>query len=542
MRQELVRRLSTLPSGKKLEALIEAPDAKALVRSVPAEELYYAIVDVGLADSADIVQLASPEQFRAFVDLGGWKRDRLEPHQVLTWLRAARGDDPEDFLPKLDKLDLEVLELMLRSFITVHDLEEDPDVNPEGVTMESPEGKYLFEFHVEGVELAALRAMLHDLLGRNPLETARLFEAIRWEVPSELEETAFRFRSARLEDLGFPPLERAVSLFAWKDPDKVTWDRPSQKPGSALVQPQGRVNYLDAALRDLSENERENFEQELRGVANAALVAEVQDPGDLDAVRTVGEMVRDYLSLGLEHLTGGDPALAADCVRELEARTLLQVGFSLTLRLKFRADRLARVPLALLGDLWLTLPDEANALAALRRKRPLRTLKVEGAEPVPFRSRKELEASHQLLDRAEAQVRIFRAVLGGDEDAARLRLAAFGRPEVLDTRKVLAAAVAHAVLDGTAMAAPLRSSRVPELCERLFEGTDAAPVLRTSATQRAHQAFDEVVAAEDQATARALVDQVLENLRCELGEQWLAEGTLDPSVAELLPISPVEAL
>ena len=64
--------------------------------SLPAELLYTTIQDVGLADSTELVQLASPAQFRTFVDLAGWKRDRIEPHAVLTWLRAARGDASGD--------------------------------------------------------------------------------------------------------------------------------------------------------------------------------------------------------------------------------------------------------------------------------------------------------------------------------------------------------------------------------------------------------------------------------------------------------------
>ncbi len=87
-----------------------------LVRSLPAELLYTTIQEVGLADSTELVQLASPAQFRTFVDLGAWKRDRIEPHAVLTWLRAARGDESEEFLRKLHGMDLEMLEYMLREF------------------------------------------------------------------------------------------------------------------------------------------------------------------------------------------------------------------------------------------------------------------------------------------------------------------------------------------------------------------------------------------------------------------------------------------
>ena len=67
---------------------------------------------------------------------------------------------------------------------------------------------------------------------------------------------------------------------------------------------------------------------------------------DVDAIRRVGEMARDYLLLGLEHLTGGQPSRAVEVVRDTEMQRIFQVGFSLTLALKYRADRLMKTPLA----------------------------------------------------------------------------------------------------------------------------------------------------------------------------------------------------
>ncbi|MFP2962343.1 DUF6178 family protein, partial [Myxococcus sp. 1LA] len=365
--RELRQRLMRLSPRQRVDALLDVAEARALVRSMPAEDLYVTIQELGLADSTELVQLASPGQFRAFVDLGGWKRDALDAHAVLTWLRAARGgvEDSAEFLRKLHALDLEVLEILLREFIEVHDLEENPDVNPPGVTMETPEGRYLVEIKVEGVEMSAVRTLLNDLIAENPFEAVRLLEAVRWEIPSELEETAYQFRRGRLQDMGFPSLEEAVSLFSRVDvPPAPAAARPGLAPTT------GHVDYLEAAFRGLTLVESVNAEDELREVASAALVADLADPGDLDAIRRASETVRDYLSLGLEHLTGGDPERATDVLRDTPLRRVFQTGFSLTLQLKFRADRLAKAPGAVLDGVWMVLPEEAAALSALRQKRP----------------------------------------------------------------------------------------------------------------------------------------------------------------------------
>lgn len=530
----LRRQLASLPAKRRLDALIESRDARALVRSLPAEDLYFTLMEVGLADSTELVQLASPEQFRAFVDLGGWKKDQVALHQVLTWLRAARGDEPEDFLRKLRAVDIEVLELLVREFTLIHDLEENPDVHVEGVTLETPEGRYLVEFKgVEGPELAALRSILNDLIADNPFEAVRFLEATRWEVSGELEESAWRFRSGRLQDLGFPALEEAARLFSRVD----TGPAPAPAAVAALVATKTQPDYLEAAFRALDEVERENLEAELRYLANATLVAEVEDPGELDAIRRVGEMVRDYLLLGLEHLTGGDASRAAQVVRDTETRRVFQVGFSLTLTLKFRADRLMKQPLARVEDMPLLFPEEATAIEALRRKRPRRTLKVPGAEPVPFRSRRELAVSEEVLARAEAQVALLGALLGGTAQRAHEVLALFGvEPRVLGVERFFAATVALALLEGKVGPRPVPSARRDELGTLLFEGTPEAPRLRPDVAARVAAVLEPVVPESARPELRRLVDVTLARLREELAPSFLQEGKLNPIASVLLPI------
>src|SRR6185295_17848928 len=117
-----------------------------------------------------LVQLASTEQYQSLIDLGCWNRDHLDPRELLTWLRAARGDDPDEFFSKLRKVDLEVVELMLRALTVVHDREEDPDADPQGVTVETPDNKFFIEMQVEGPEMAALRTIINDFIAQDPLQ------------------------------------------------------------------------------------------------------------------------------------------------------------------------------------------------------------------------------------------------------------------------------------------------------------------------------------------------------------------------------------
>jgi hypothetical protein len=327
---ELVKQLLAMSPKHRLDAMMEEVDGAALVRSIPAEEVYSAIIDVGLVDSAEIVQLSTPAQFRAYVDLAAWQKDRMDPLEVLHWLRAARGDDDEAFIRKLQALDIELVELLFKKYTLIHDLEENPDVDVEGVTMETPEGKFLVETPLEGADLAALQRLTRDVMAHNPFELARFLEAVRWDVPTELEEAAFQFRSQRLQDLGFPPLDEAMKVFAWLDPEK----QKARPAPAGLAAPAAHVDFVGASFKGLDEVERLNLESEVRWLVNSVLVAEGEEPGDPPALRRASERARDYLDLGFEHLTGGNPDAAIEVVREVPLRTLFQVGFSLTLKLK----------------------------------------------------------------------------------------------------------------------------------------------------------------------------------------------------------------
>jgi hypothetical protein len=509
---ELRERLTKLRPKDRLDALLDPKDAKSVVRSLPVEELYPLILDVGLADSTEIVQLASPRQFQSFVDLGAWEGDRLDPHR------------------------------MLRAFVVVHDLEEDPDVNPQGVTMESPEGKYLLEFLAEGPELAALRELMRDLYYQGPLETARLLEAIRWELPSELEEAAHHFRNARLGDMGFPPAEEAAAVFAYVDPEKVSKvSAPStvaqDKPVPAATE---KPNYITAMLDGFSGDDREKLESEIRYLMSSVLVVEGASPGDANAVRDMAAIAHDTLSLGLEHLTGANPALASQVADTHPLKRVFQVGFSLTLKLKHHADRLVREPGVRELNVLLMLSDERAQISALRRKRPRRWLKVEGAEPVAFRSRRELQDAAAGLARAAQQVLVFRTFLGVTREAVGAALAPFGGDlEKLTPDRFFAALVAHAVLDGEVSMTPVPESRLVELGERLFEGEPTAPKLRRSAKERATTALAKQVPAQALDEAGRMVERTLERFANEWATAFLKDERLDPVMVTLhLPLSP----
>jgi hypothetical protein len=311
--------LASATGRQRLDILLGAPNPAALVQALPADELYFTIREIGLADAVDLVQLASAEQFRVFLDLDTWRQGRFEPRRALPWLRAARAGALQDprlaarLARKMRALDREVLYLVLRDALRVHDLRvnEDPEIESDQAWKTS-DGAYFIEFLVEGSDFVAVRGLLDDLEAEDPFMSSRLLGALAWELPSELEESALRWRQGRLADLGYPSLEEALSWYA----------RPSTRPSGPPGQPGrapgvflaslGRLSLLARAAATLDASDREALDMQLVTAGNAVLVADGIDPTDLDQVRAAVAGARAMVELGLERLAGGDEARSAE--------------------------------------------------------------------------------------------------------------------------------------------------------------------------------------------------------------------------------------
>lgn len=369
--------LAAATGKRRLDVILDARDPQALVRALPAEELYFTIRDVGLADAVELVQLASPEQFKVFLDLDAWRGYRFEPARAMPWIRAARSGaamEPRSaarWNAKLAALDQEVLFLLLRTSLRVHDLEQDPD--PEIASdrfMRTAEGKFIIEFLVDGVEYLAVRGLIDDLQAHDPFQATRLLSALRWETVSDLEETALRWRNGRLADLGYPSIDEALSWFARPPAEPAAAPgAPARSAGFYLAQFR-RGGLLDRAVQTLTPEERDGVELQLVAAANAVLVADAVDPGDLDAVRTAVEAGRAYVELGLEALAAADEARAAEVLRDTAVKRVFQQGFARVLALKWRAERIFREGGAGKRDAPLLDAPIGEAMVALAVRRP----------------------------------------------------------------------------------------------------------------------------------------------------------------------------
>lgn len=403
------RALREARGKQKLELLFSAPDPARLVRSLPPEDLYLALLDIGPDDAAEIVAMATPEQFRHFVDMAAWRGGDEGPRtaEVLRWLRLSRegasDSAPVRFRGQLSGLDVELLALVLRRGMKVHDLGEDDHPEPQNPALAfySPDRRFLLEFSTES-ELSAMRQLIEALYQRDEGAAGRLIEATRWEQPAELEEAARRWRDGRLRDLGVPDFEESISFYARPAAAQKPEGAPAVAPAQALAAPSRSL--LDAALDLLSGEELERAEESVVYAANAALVANRVALDDADEVREQLADARAALSLGLELLSSGDPSRAARVLAEVPIRQIFQSAMGEAYRLQTRARKIAqaaRLPQAQTA----TLLDEPleSAVQALLKARPM-FHEPGKRRPRAFASRADLLQAEALLEEAESVV------------------------------------------------------------------------------------------------------------------------------------------
>lgn len=412
--------LSQARGKRRLDLILDQPDPAALVRALPADDLYLTIREVGLGDAAELVQLASPDQFRAFLDLAAWSGDRVDPRRALPWLRAARAgstDGPREaarWKAKLARLDVELLDLVLRETLRIHDLDADPDPHLESDRfMRTPENRFVIEFLADGAEYMAVRGLVDDLYAEDPFKATRLLSSIRYELTSELEESALRWRTGRLADLGYPSLQEALSWFAKPRGTSAPPAGTPARPAGFFLERFGRASLLARAAARLPPGERAHLELELVTAANAVLVADAVDPGDLDAVRAAVEAARALVEFGIEAAAGEDESRAAEVLATTAVKALFQRGFGRVLELRWRAERLLASGRAGTREAPLLDPPLGDALRALSARRPRYfpgleapreewgTVAAGAFEPRPFLATAELARTEEALSLAE---------------------------------------------------------------------------------------------------------------------------------------------
>ncbi|HEY1098898.1 MAG TPA: DUF6178 family protein, partial [Myxococcota bacterium] len=108
------KEIASLSAKVRLDRIVSRKDTMRVVRAMPVVDLYATIRDVGLEDSLEILELMSPAQVQGFLDLDGWRRDRVDATAMARWVGAFFAANPDRAVGQLRGLDLELLTLIVK--------------------------------------------------------------------------------------------------------------------------------------------------------------------------------------------------------------------------------------------------------------------------------------------------------------------------------------------------------------------------------------------------------------------------------------------
>jgi hypothetical protein len=381
MLSPLVGSALRVENKEQLEEFLARPDAAHVVRTASFEEVFFTIKHVGLADSLDLLPLVSGKQIRGFIDLDCWRKDTFVRKPFMEWIAAFIQAGAEETMKAISGIDATLTALFLKDLIKVYEIDRDDP--PTGTQLIfTPDNRFGVEPLEQGEATTIGMLILDALFKYNPALGTQILTNVRYTTRVELEETAYDNKTRRLEVHGFVDYYDAMSIYATPRSREAKIAADRETPAEEIPGEENPGNlpavfadsllggaFLMKAFEQITDPiESDRFAQELTALGNRILSANLVNLGELEGIRPALEEMRDFLTIGLEYLTGGRAELGAHALRQNYIQTIFKVGFDQVAQLRDEADRLTHI-----HGFNISMLDEPDQefLEALRRFKPL---------------------------------------------------------------------------------------------------------------------------------------------------------------------------
>jgi hypothetical protein len=355
-RQPFWEELSPTVIKQRIDQILADPNSAAIVHTLSPVE-FMLLLKEAPETCPLLLELAQPQQIRTVLDLDCWDKDTLQSPRVLQWLEELQRSGSRVFLQALQVMDIELLIATFRQYIRVQaalppEEADEPSNYDEALANEL----YRVELVESDTPLSASVLRLLSFLRMVDLDLyLGLMQGIMWGQDSELEEWAYRWKSGRLQDEGFPDyydaletrslIDLAQSLPHSATPPPVPGMPESVEttgliPGYAWgLTPSGSL-LAQALAGDFSPETQERLCWEMVSLCNRELVLDQVDFADAAAVRASLQRVHAVLNVGVEYLSDQQTLARVPLLTAHSLQFIYQVGFTVSIRLHQRALRL----------------------------------------------------------------------------------------------------------------------------------------------------------------------------------------------------------
>jgi hypothetical protein len=480
--EEQLEALCCVDAKQKMNLLLDAANGMELVRQLPTQEVFLLAMERGSENTVEILSMASAEQWTGFFDLDSWDRDHFSPERARRWLGVLLENEEDQIFEILQGLNFDLLTLIIKSEVDI--LSGPEEIEDEDARSDALKRDGGYEIHYRSENVAKLYGKLFTVLQRFDLGFfVYLMEAVRGELYSMLEESVFQQRNSRLLDMGIPEPDKAKMIYAWVDPEnfhreknqKIT-PQPlvSTVPGFSLLlmRPEGLLAQI------LEEGLRDELAWEMTSVANKVMVADAVNFEDSTQVKAAISKVQVYLSLALEWGADGDTCLARELLDNCYLEELFRLGFSLTLKLKFRASRIQQNNIIDFLD-----PISKSCIDALMMHPPQYYEGVGNPLYATIRTFKTLDevlSVQRWLDKIELQVKLFEKLPHLVLVAKKLDLTSCypGELQEISLVEIFLTSLANKLLGRDFLPVPIEKNEIPPLHQMVSNSGVLQPRLR----------------------------------------------------------------
>lgn len=378
---EQVLNIMPLASDDQLELLTLAPNPRALVQALPAEQVYQLIKEVDEQGAVTVLSCATSEQIQFILDVEMWRGDMFEPKKAVDWLLLLDQCEGSKIVEWFLTEEFEQKVMVLQSLIIVYKDDEMTDsyAGVEDLDHFTLDGIYDIFLKVPEAE-PALNKAFKLLMAENQKTLYALLEAVIWYPVTQTVESAYRWRLARVGEKGIPEFSEAYEIYSRLDPDSLNLPAPSgqefqDEKSQYPIAPYYPIietdpsSFLGQCLAMLNDPRRFNIIcWELVYLANKVMVADRADASDLETRNEIMRKALGYINLGLELGAGQDIAKGEKLLRAAWMQSLFQVGYGKIMQLRAEAHRLIEE-----DGLWLKNilnPNQLDHLTALVNRFP----------------------------------------------------------------------------------------------------------------------------------------------------------------------------
>ncbi len=318
--------------------LLDKPEA--VIPLMPKAELCFTVKSVGLTDAGWILEYATRDQLVACADLDAWNGLAPDVDSLGSWLEMFAEAGDETLLRAGQSVDAELWVLYLRDRILVELKPNDDESWQPPLGGQTLDGQFYYIARKPTDDAAAITRLLGALFQADYWLYFRVLQGVMWEMNSDLEEWAIRWRTGRLEDLGFPSWDESMCIYGFIRPDQradlpveqmgldaADWDLPVWMPHLPATRDARHAVFRAAA--ELDADERRSFFYGFIALANKVATADGLALGDIETLPKAIEKLAMLASLGLEFIAREQGLDLVSVVRRAKLERLFRVGANL---------------------------------------------------------------------------------------------------------------------------------------------------------------------------------------------------------------------